>query len=241
MIRLIGIVITIGLADSLNPATIGPALVLAAGERPRDHMIKFTVGVFLANVIGGLLIALGPGRLLLSLIPHPGGGLRQTIEMVAGGALMAGGALLWRYRVPLRRRDLPEVRPSRHGAMILGASITTIELPTAFPYFGALAAIVGANLDPGRTALLIVLFNLVFLLPLFGVIVVLYVYGERAETVLGRGWAFLQAHWPVILAVAAGLAGAITFVLGATGFVRHSHTRLGRFLRHLLHVHMSKH
>ena len=34
MIRLIGLCISIGLADSLNPSTIAVALYLATGERP---------------------------------------------------------------------------------------------------------------------------------------------------------------------------------------------------------------
>lgn len=239
MLRLIGIVISIGLADSLNPSTIGPALVIAAGEKPRDHMIKFTLGVFIANMVGGLAIAFGPGELLLSLIPHPGPALRQWAEMIAGVILLVGSALLWRYRAPLRKKSLPEVKPSRHGASILGATITLLELPTAFPYFGALAAIVGANLGVSRTALLIALFNGCFVLPMLLIILVLYLYGEHAERILSRAWEFLQRHWPVIIAVIGVLAGLFTFVLGATGFARHSHSRLGRFLRRVLHLHLA--
>ena len=35
MLRLIGLVISIGLADSLNPTTIAPALYLATGQGRR--------------------------------------------------------------------------------------------------------------------------------------------------------------------------------------------------------------
>ena len=47
MLRLIGIVISIGLADSLNPSTIAPALYLATGERARERVAEFTLAVFL--------------------------------------------------------------------------------------------------------------------------------------------------------------------------------------------------
>ena len=36
MLRLIGLVVSIGLADSLNPTTLAPALYLASGEHARD-------------------------------------------------------------------------------------------------------------------------------------------------------------------------------------------------------------
>ena len=42
MLRLIGIVISIGLADSLNPTTIAPALYLATGENARNRVAEFT-------------------------------------------------------------------------------------------------------------------------------------------------------------------------------------------------------
>src|SRR5215475_1881944 len=47
MLRLLGIVIAIGLADSVNPSTIAPALLLAAGENPRENVSRFTAAVFL--------------------------------------------------------------------------------------------------------------------------------------------------------------------------------------------------
>ena len=46
MLRLIGLVISIGIADSLNPTTIAPALYLATAEHARGRLIQFTAGVF---------------------------------------------------------------------------------------------------------------------------------------------------------------------------------------------------
>jgi hypothetical protein len=71
MLRLMIVVASIGLADSLNPTTIAPALYLATGEHARKQVAEFTVGVFLVYLIGGLIIDFGPGHLLLALVPHP--------------------------------------------------------------------------------------------------------------------------------------------------------------------------
>ena len=227
MLRLIGIVISIGLADSLNPSTLGPALYLAAGPRPRHAVAQFTAGVFLVYLVGGAVIALGPGEIVLAIVPKPDHTTRQVLEVVAGVVLITVGALVWSYRGRLGGKQLP-VRPtgSRAG-WLLGATITAIELPTAFPYFGALAAIMGSTVGFGRQVLLVLLFNACFVLPLIVIIAILWFGGDHAEAELARARDFLQRHWPVMLAVVALVAGGITIALGATGTVREA----GKLLR----------
>jgi len=88
MLRLIGLMISIGFADSLNPTTIAPALYLATNEKsPRNQVAEFTIGVFAVYLVGGLAIALGPGQLLLALVPHPSKHLGYVLEIVAGVAI----------------------------------------------------------------------------------------------------------------------------------------------------------
>ena len=145
MIRLIGLVVSIGIADSLNPTTIAPALYLAAGDHAKRQVAQFTAAVFGVYLLGGLIIALGPGELLLSLVPRPGRHLGYVLETVAGGAMLVAAAVLWGYRKRLARSEVPEINPHGRSSAILGATITAVELPTAFPYFAAIAAVVGAN------------------------------------------------------------------------------------------------
>jgi cytochrome c biogenesis protein CcdA len=237
VLRLIGIVIAIGLADSLNPGTVAPALYLATSESPKDKLVKFTAGVFIVYLAGGALIAAGPGQLLLSLVPHPGPIFLQYVEMGAGVVMIVGAALLWRYRHPLKEKELPEVIAGGRSSFLFGAGLTLVELPTAFPYFGALAAIVASHLGFVREAILVVLFNVMFIVPLLGIVETLYLAGEHAEQRLGRVKDHLQRHWPVILAVVALAAGLFTIGLGATSYIHHASSRFGKYLRHLLHVH----
>src|SRR6201994_4651583 len=240
MIRLIGLVVSIGIADSLNPTTIAPALYLAAGDHAKRQVAEFTAAVFGVYLLGGLAIALGPGELLLALVPRPGRHLGYVLETVAGGAMLSAGAVLWGYRKRLARTDAPEMNPRGRSSAILGATITAVELPTAFPYFAAIAALVGANVGVTRTVFVLVVFNACFIAPLLGILAVLTFAGPDAQLVLTRGRRALEAHWPAVLATLALAAGLFVTTLGVPGIGALHHNDFGAFarrLRHVLHLH----
>lgn len=233
MLRLLGLVISIGLADSLNPTTIAPALYLASGERPQRRVIEFTLGVFVVFLLGGALIAIGPGQAVLALVPHPGPTARYVLETIAGGAMLLGAALLWRNRRRLAARDLPGQPRSERGSAILGAGIAAVEFPTAFPYFAVIVAVVGSGLGVGRQLVLLVIYNVCFVLPQILILITLTVAPQRAGRLLSRGRQVMQARWPVILATLALLAGAFVLLLGITGLTGRTHGSVGKVSRRL--------
>lgn len=235
MIRLAGIVISIGLADSLNPTTIAPALYLASGPQPREHVARFTLGVFLVYLVGGAAIALGPGQLLLSLLPHPDAAGRQGLEVGVGMVLVGVGALIWYHRDRLAEKEVPDFmqRPQSRSSTLLGASIMALELPTAFPYFAAIAAIVGSGVGVVRQLMLLVLFNVCFVLPLLGILFTLSVAPDRAQARLTRARLFLHRHWPRLLSGLMLVVGVFITLMGATGLAGHAHGRVARFFRHV--------
>jgi cytochrome c biogenesis protein CcdA len=238
MLHLIALVISIGLADSLNPTTIAPAMYLAAGKRAREEVAEFTFGVFAVYLLGGLAIALGPGQLVLSLVPHPDREDRYILEIVAGAAMLTAAVFLWGYRDRLAQRQMPAVRAQGRSSVVLGAVITAVELPTAFPYFAVIAAIVGSGVGIANQAMLLVLFNVCFVLPLVGIVGTLTFAGDRAQELLTAGRRKLEAHWPAVLAGLALLAGGFVLALGITGLAGMGHGHSGGFfrrLRHLLH------
>jgi cytochrome c biogenesis protein CcdA len=237
MLRLIGLVISIGIADSVNPTTIAPALYLATDEAGPRKLIQFTAAVFGVYLVGGLAIALGPGELLLALVPHASRHLSYVLEIVAGVAMLTAAAFLWGYRD--RLGPLPDEMPTeRKSSALLGATITAVELPTAFPYFAAIAAIVGSGFDIVRQVMLLVLFNLCFVAPLLAIVATLTFAGPNAQRILTAGREKLEANWPIVLASLALLAGVFVTLLGATGLASLRHDHFGHFasrLRHLLH------
>jgi cytochrome c biogenesis protein CcdA len=233
---LIGIVMSIGLADSVNPSTLAPGLYLAGHEHAKLRVLEFTVGVFGASVLGGLLIALGPGELLIHLVPHPRPILGYWLEILAGAVLLVGGMLLWRYRRALAARELPTVNPRRRSTVLLGAGIMLVELPTAFPYFAAIAAIVGSAGSVTRAVLLIVLYNVCFVLPLIGIVLLQWLFPDHARALIDRAREIVQQNWAPIFALVLTLTGVFVITLGATGVASHAHNGFGHFARKLHHL-----
>jgi cytochrome c biogenesis protein CcdA len=235
MLRLLVLMITIGLADSINPSTIAPALYLASGDRARTRVAEFTLSVFLVYLAGGVLIGVGVGQVVRSVVPDID--IRQTIrfvgELVAGVLLLGAAWLIWRRRYRLAARGLPTPSPSRRSSVTLGASITAVELPTAFPYFAAIAAVVGSGLGPAREFGLLVVFNVCFVLPLIGILLTLVLGGGRANELLVRGRLFLERRWPVVLCGLVALVGVVALFFGAAGLAMGIHGHVGGFIRHL--------
>jgi cytochrome c biogenesis protein CcdA len=220
VLRRIGVVISVGLADSLNPSTVGPALYLATvGERVW-RVTQFTIGVFSVDLAVGLVLTIGPGRLLLGLVPHPRGTVRHVIELVAGVVLLVVAVSLWRGRRSLARRELPMRGAGGGSALIAGASIAAVELPTAVPYFAVIAGIVASSASFPQEIGLLMLYNVAFVLPLLAIIVVLLVAGDRADPWLQKAGAWLQRRWPVVLATVLLVVGSVLAVLGGTGLVK---------------------
>jgi cytochrome c biogenesis protein CcdA len=231
--RLLGLVIAVGLADSMNPSTVAPALYLATGECAKRDLIQFILGATGIYLVGGALIVAGPGQGLLALVPHPAALTRYILETIAGSVVLIGGLILWRRRHRLGERGLPTPRSGGRSAFVLGLTIMLVELPTAFPYFGVIAAVVGSGLNVGGQLVLIAIYNLCFALPLLAILATVVFAGDRAGPLLARGRDFLQRRWPVLLAGLLIVAGAFVTVLGVTGILGRGSGAGAGFSRHL--------
>jgi cytochrome c biogenesis protein CcdA len=220
MLRLVGVVISVGLADSLNPSTVGPALYLATGTEASMRVGQFTLGVFGVNLLAGLILTIGPGRLLVALVPNPQGTVRHVIELTAGAIMLALAAGLWLARHRLARHELPGRGQNASSALVLGASLALIDLPTAAPYLATIAAIAASSATVPQEIVLLGLYNAMFVVPLLAIVAVLLVAGRRADPWLQRIGAWLQRRWPVVLSSLLLVVGGALIVLGGTGLVR---------------------
>ena len=221
MLTLALLVISIGLVDSINPSTVAPALLLATQRHAQARVASFTFGVFAVTFVGGVLIVIGPGRLLLDELPHPGKDAKSLAAVIGGGLLLVVAAVLWAGRHHVSRR-IAESRRSRAGAgtaaaFAVGAGIMLVELPTAVPYFAAIAAIVASDLSVGAQVLLLALFNLAFVAPLLAILAVRALMGQRAIRTLDALGAWIRRQAAGVVAGLLGLVGAIALVVGIAG------------------------
>jgi cytochrome c biogenesis protein CcdA len=219
MFALAVLVASIGAADSVNPTTIGPAILLAAGRDPVRAVASFTAGVFLVSFVAGVLVILGPGQLLLNALPHPSSHAKHVAELVAGVVILALAAVLWIRRDSLAGRMAgPGTDEERErSAFLLGAGIMAVELPTAFPYFAALASIVAADPSLGQGIALVALFNLAFVAPLLVILAVRAIAGDRATTTLERLGDWFNRRAGAIVAALLAAVGAGAVVFGVAG------------------------
>jgi cytochrome c biogenesis protein CcdA len=218
LLRLIGLVVSIGLVDSVNPSTVGPALYLAGHASGPRRVSEFTIAVFLVYLLGGALIILGPGQLLLNLVPRPGHDLGAALELGIGIVMSAAAGVLWRHRERLLRPPSEgRLNPRNRHSAILGATITALELPTAFPYFAAIAAVAGSGVGTARELMLLILFNVCFVVPLVSIVAVLVFARQDSLAVLASARRWLRAAWPRVVAGLVAVTGVIVMAIGAAG------------------------
>jgi len=214
MLKLAVTVVAIALADSVNPSLIGGELFVATGKHPRRQTTAFTAAALIVTFVFGLAVALGLGDLILSLVPKPGSTVKYALITAAGIVLIVGGAVVWIRRRTLVSADANDgQRGSKRPAALMGAGIAGIELLTAFPYFAAIALIVGSGVSNVGKLSLLALYCVIYALPLIVIVVVVALMGERAERILVPAGDWLSAHWPVVVAplTAAFGIGALAF------------------------------
>ena len=218
MIDLAILVVSVALADSLNPATVVPALYLATGPRPARAVTGFAVGFFLVNVGVGLVV-LAVGRRAARLLPHPGPHATHVLELVVGVLAIAAALVLWRRRHAVGAGVERSEGVLHRWAPLAGSTLAAIELPTAVPYFAVLAALSASEQPVGFQVAMVVLFNVIFLAPVAAIAVVCAVAGRHTQ-VLATARALVVRHSGSVVAVVVFLLGVVLLTLGALGLWR---------------------
>ncbi len=217
MAHLLALVLLIGLVDSFNPATIAPALYLAAGREARRGLVGFVAGAFAVNLCAGLVLALGPGQAALALIPKPGDEARHLLELTAGGVTLLLAAALWRARERVAGHVLENEDRIDRSSLLVGAGIMLVELPTAVPYFAVIAAVVGSGRAVPTQIVLLASFNAAFFAPLLAILGIHTLAGERGRLMLERARAAVDRRLATLVPVLVLLVAIVLLTVGAVG------------------------
>ena len=150
-------------------------------------MIQFTLAVFAVNLLGGAVIALGPGQAVLALVPQPGRTARYILETDRGGgdadrrrSSCGAGAR------SLARHELPSPSAGGRSSFLLGVTISASRAPHRVPVFRGDRRDRRIGPVPPALVLALALYNLAFVLPLI-LMSSLTVAGDRAQAILEKG------------------------------------------------------
>lgn len=217
MIDLLLIVVAVALVDALlNPTTIVPALYLATTPRPIRGILGFAAGAFLTGLVAGLVL-LALGATLVDAVPTPPPDALHWSELGIGIAGIVGAGVLWRRRDRVSEGVARAEVGADRFAPLAGATIAAVELPTAFPYFAVIAGLAASDQAIAVQVSLLVLFNVLFLAPVFVIAAVRALAGRRADEVLTRIRRLVLRHSGAFVACLVLAVGLVLVVLGAAG------------------------
>jgi cytochrome c biogenesis protein CcdA len=220
VLQLLVLVAGVGLVDSLNPSTVGPALYLATAPNARRSVTAFTAGVLGVSLAGGLFLTFGPGQLLIDAVPHPGKEVKHQIELVCGVAALLIAAFLWAIRGRLSAHVHQKAHQVERSSLLLGAGIMLVELPTAFPYFAVIAALVGSDASAMTQVGLLLLFNLIFGAPLIAILVVRMLADDNAVGRLEQLRTTIHQRMSILLPLVVLLVAVVLLALGGIGLAQ---------------------
>ena len=131
----------------------------------------------------GVALAVGLGDLILSLVPRPGRTVTYELIVCAGVVLVGGGAVVWIRRRTLVSTEGSDERPQRRRpAALIGGR------PRGTGAADRLSLLRSDRDDrrlrhvERRQAVLLVLYCVIYVLPLIAIAAVIAIMGERAET-----------------------------------------------------------
>jgi cytochrome c biogenesis protein CcdA len=202
-------VLTLGLADSLNPATLAVALYLAATPHPIRRLAGYTLGIFGIYFLGGLILLVGPASLLRLVTRGIDPLIGDLIATVAGVVAIGFAIVVWMRRDKVKGIELPERALKPGSTLALGAFMTVVDLPTAFPLFVVIGTIAHEDLHRVADIVLLFVYCLAYILPLVAILLVRMIGGEKAEGWLERMRDKVSSLAPAGIAILSGVIGLV--------------------------------
>ena len=209
------VLLPILLADVVNPVLFAFMVYAAGTNRPVALSSAMLLGHTAAYFGAGVILAVFMEKIAAYFAnPH-------TVDFVIG--LILGLALIWlsfASRKDTGKRpdeDLPEFTVV--SAFGFGAVINFIGLPFAVPYFAAIDQILKADFSAPQAVLVILSYNLAYVLPFTIVPLLTMVMGERARPVLAKVNVVLDRISGFLMPLLLGLIGLVLVIDAIKYFV----------------------
>jgi cytochrome c biogenesis protein CcdA len=174
-------VLGLAVLDSVNPSALLATLyLLLRSGRYVTNVLSYVAGVFGSYLLFGLLLLFG----LDVFWGYLDGPVVYAIQGIVGAALFLYGILS-----PSKKKNESEEQPrirmpgAQHPAAMLGlgVTITVFELPTALPYFAAIAIMTDSDVAAVSWLPVLLIYNVIFVLPPLALLAAYRLFGDRLE------------------------------------------------------------
>lgn len=177
--------IPLALIDSLNPSALVVALWLLSQPRAAPRLLAYVGGILIAYFGLGLAMMLGFSAArdaLAAALDHP---VAIVVQALLGAGLL--GYALFAPSTAHQAHAPPTPASDRPWAFVLlGITVTAVELVTALPYFAAIGLMVAADLSWMQWLPLLVGYNLVFVAPPLLLLALHAALGHRTDERFAR-------------------------------------------------------
>jgi len=210
---LLGYIVAIAAVDSLNPTATALQIYLLTTPKPVGRSIALISGIFVAYWTVGLLATVGLARLIQWVFLTYSEWI-SLIQCILGIALLYVGWTLnssSNAHQPLKNK--PNSLQPIH-TFFLGMSVTLLEAPTALPYIAAIERIAQAKLSFYDLAGVLSIYNLVFVMPLIGLLGIYIAFQDRRTELLKQINQSITQWTPKIMRVLLLVTGSVLLVSG---------------------------
>lgn len=215
---LLGYLVAIAAIDSLNPTATALQVYLLTTPKPIGRSIAFITGIFVAYWMVGVLATLGLAR-FIQWVFETHSEWMSLIQCILGIALLYVG---WTLNSSSNAHQPLKHKPNSLQPIytfFLGMSVTLLEAPTALPYLAAIERIAQARLSLPDLAGFLSIYNLVFVMPLVGLLSIYIAFQSRSTELLKRGNQAITTWSPKILRVLLLVTGTFFLVNGITSIL----------------------
>jgi cytochrome c biogenesis protein CcdA len=166
--------------DSINPSAIVITLYLLTRSQAAVQVAVYIAAIFVTYFALGMTMMLGVD----TLAPSLGAALDSRPGLIAQ-SLVGLAIVVYCLTASTDASEavaVPAPSASTYAALaVLGVTVTAMELPTALPYFAAIALLASAALPNLGWVPLLVLYNVIFVLPPIALLVGHLVLGQRVR------------------------------------------------------------
>jgi hypothetical protein len=208
----------IALLDSLNILTLAIAVYLLGTPRPVPRTLAYIAGTSLGYFSAGVILIYGWRVVLERLLPLLDPGTIGLVQIIAGAVLTIAG--VHAIRRPAREVVFrPPQRITPAAMFVLGAVIGLLYAPTDPRHNMALGLIVGHTQSNTAQLSWLLWYNLFYILPLLGLVVLRVLWPERSRILFGWLTDTISNFVYCILPYLIAAAGCLLVLNGVWRFV----------------------